>query len=808
MRVPIDWLAELVELPPDTGELAGRLTEAGLEVEAVERFSVPDRVVAGAVLEVRPHPRADLLRTCRVAIGDGEALDVVCGAPDVEARRTVAVALPGAVLASGVVEVREIRGITSSAMLCSEHELGLSEEHAGLLELVPADLAPGGAGKGPGPGVPLAALLPTLSVLDVAVSPNRGDCLSILGMAREVSALWGTKLRARRQATPVAEEEEQGFVVGIEAHELCSWYCAQRFAAPNAAIAPLWMRRRLVVCGLRPISPAVDVTNYVLLERGQPLHAFDLERLHGGRLVARRARPGETLRLLDGREPTLTPEDLVIADAREAVALAGVMGGAGSEVGVETRRIVLESAVFAPSAVRRTARRVGAQSEASFRFERGVDPSGAAAAIARAATLLAGLGGRPIGRLLEAGGPAADPPPIAVVPKRLNALLGTTLESQEMVRRLRAIGAAVRRTHGETIEVIAPVHRSDLRQPADLAEEIARVGGYAAIPTIQPRIPAQARPGAGSGVRRLQASFAAHGFSETVLLAFAEPGDNERFPGLWATGTGRVELRNPLATVARELRRSLLPGLLGALRVNQAYGASFVALFSVGTVFARDADGAYLERPEAAALVWGTPPAAIGRPAEPVGFVDVKRIVERVLGDLDVPAPRWTGCTDASFLHPGRSAVVWLDGHRVGRVGAVHPTLASQLDMRDTKLWLVELDPGRLLEGRRPTPRYVEPPRFPAVERDVALVVDQDVPAQSVVDALLGQGESLVEKIELFDEYRGAGVPEGRKSLAYAISYRARDRTLTDAEVNAAHEGLLRGLAARLRFERRGVGSS
>ncbi len=808
MRIPLDWLEEFVDLPADPADLARRLTMAGLEVERVAQERVAPGVVVARVVEVRPHPQAERIQVCRVDLGD-HVIEVVCGAPGVAAGDLVPAALPGAVLPSGAVEAREVRGVRSLGMLCSERDLGLGDDHEGLLSLQGRDLGPPGRiAAGPEPGIALDAVLPAVTVLEVAITPNRGDCCSILGMAREVSALYGTKLRLpRRQSAPAQEDEDGPFAVAVEAHDLCPWYCAQRVQAPTAQRSPLWLKRRILACGVRPISPAVDVTNFVMLERGQPLHAFDLDRLEGNRLVTRRAVDGEALALLDGREIALLAGDLVIADARGPVALAGVMGGARSEVHHATRRIVLESAVFAPSSVRRTARRLAVHTEASFRFERGVDPSGPDAAIARAAGLLAGLGGRPVGRMLEAGGKPGDPAPIALVPKRVNALLGTAVEPQEMVRRLRAVGATVRRTHGETVEVVPPAYRADLRQAADLAEEIARVGGYDVIPTVRPRIAARGRPGAAGGLRRIQTSLAARGFAEAVLLAFGDATESRQFPGPWPEAHRAIEVRNPLASVARELRRSLLPGLLGALRANQDRGETFVALFAVGTVFATPDGEELLERTSVAGLVWGMTPPQIGRMAEAVSFLDVKRILGAVLEEAGRTAPRWVPRSDVPFLHPGRTAEIRLGAQALGCVGALHPAVATELDLRSGDVWLFELDGGMLAGDTRSTTRYVEPPRYPAVERDVAMIVAEDVTAASVVEAVLSRRHSLVERAAVFDEYRGQGVPAGRKSLAFRISYRAADRTLTDAEVNVVHEETLRLLAQTVSFERRGVGA-
>jgi phenylalanyl-tRNA synthetase beta chain len=802
MRVPLDWLAELVEIPADAEGLAARLTSAGFEVEKIDRIAFPEGVVAGSVVSTEQIEGASDATLCRVDAGAGRILEVVCGAPDVVAGGVFALALPGAVLPEATVRPREMRGRMSEAVLCSERDLGISEDHAGLLAIDPADL-----GLPPGstvaPGDPLSRVVPETVVLELAISPNRGDCASILGVAREVSALWDVKRLRRRQASPTADTIDEALSAEIEDRDLCPWYCAQRLHAARGR-SPFWMRRRLLASGVRPLGATVDVTNYVMLETGQPLHAFDLDRVRGRRLVARRARSGERLRLLDGRDVDLAVDDLVIADGEGPVALAGVMGGEGSEVGESTARIALESAVFRPQAIRRTARRLGIHTEASFRFERSVDPGGAAEAVARAVALYGQLGARPIGRLLEAGGPPPAPAPIAFVPRRANALLGTSIEPKEMLRRLRLVGCEAGRMHGETLDVVAPTHRHDLRQPADLAEEVARVGGYDAIATARPRIAARGRAGSASAMRAVRDAAAAAGLHEAVLLAFADPADNRRFPGLWSAGERPVVLRNPLASIASEMRTSLVPGLLGALRVNQSRGEGFVPLFSVGTVFSRDAAGRPLERTDLAVVLWGVPPAPIGREAHALELVDLRRVIEDVAGACRVPVPRWEARSDLAFLHPGRAAELRLDGRRLGWAGELHPALASTLDLRAGAAWILEVDAGLFLSARAPLPRYREAPRFPSVERDVALVVEESVRSGAVLDAILGQRHPLVESARLFDDYRGAGIPPGRKSLAYSISYRAADRTLTDHEVNAAHEDILAKVATVVPFERRG----
>jgi phenylalanyl-tRNA synthetase beta chain len=802
MRVPLEWLAELVALDLPPASLADRLTMAGLVAEGLEPVGRVDRrVVVGRLTAVAPHPQAERLWCCRVDVG-GELLDVVSGAPGLRVGRRVAVARPGAVLASGtVVAAAEIRGVVSSGLLCSEAELGLSDDAADVLE--PPDDAPLGAAV-----ADLPAIADTVLVLDV--TPNRADCLSILGVAREVAALTGSRLRAprirlRESGAPAASE----IAVDVVAGDGCSDYGARIVRGVHVGPSPLATRLRLHRAGMRPINNVVDATNYVMLERGQPLHAFDLGRLRGGQIVVRRARPGEPCTTLDGVPRTLESTDLVIADGGGPVAIAGVMGAAVAEVAAATTALVLESAFFAPASVRRTARRLGLVSQAAYRFERRVDPEQVGPALDAVAAMLARIAGAAVApgvvRVRSRDGETASPA-IRFRPARAAALLGVPVPKAEATRRLRALGAACS-GDGATLVVAPPSHRGDLRIEEDLIEEVARLGGYDAIPTTLPCVPI--RVGEDSPARtlgrRLRALLVAEGLTELVTLAFTDPATNARLPGNVMAGARPVALRNPLSAELGELRLSPLTGLLRALRLNIDHGAAWIGAFEVGKAFGADAGGTRIERRAVALVLYGSwPPMGAERSGPAVGLHDLKGIVENVLAGLGaaVDQLRWEPCPEVGFLHPGKTARIVDRGRVLGVLGALHPTVAQALDLTGEVI-VSELDFQELghYGPRRVGLKAV--PRFPAVSRDIAVIVDDAFEAASILEEIRAVGDPLIESVRCFDCYRGTPIPAGKKSLAYTLAYRHPERTLTDDEVNAAHARIRAHLAARFALELR-----
>jgi phenylalanyl-tRNA synthetase beta chain len=798
MRVPLSWLADFVTWTGTVPALADRLTMAGLEVAGVEAVGRVDaRVRAARITGVEAHPDAERLQVVR--LDAGTPVTVVSAAPGLVAGRVVPLALPGAVLPSGTgVEATDLRGVRSEGMVCSEAELALGDDAGSVLDL--GDVVPGT------PLVDVPGVADT--VLELEITPNRGDCLSILGVAREVAALTGARLRhprprPREHGAPAA----QAVRVVREADDLCPRYCARVVRGVRVGPSPFPVRLRLRRAGMRPINDVVDASNYVMLERGQPLHAFDLARLAGARIVVRRARPGERIVTLDGLERTLDADDLVIADAERPVAIAGVMGGRDSEVRADTRDLLLESAFFSPGAVRRTGRRLGLLSQAAYRFERRVDPAMVPEAVdALAAAIVRLAGGQVAPGIVEDASRSADvvPPPIRLRSRRAAATLGTGTSRGEMARRLRAVGARVQ-AEGDALVVTPPSYRGDLRGEEDLVEEVARVGGYDAIPVTVPEVPlAPGTEGAARAfARRVRRLLVGEGFTEMVTLAFTDAETNARLPGFVGRALAPLAVRNPLSSELGQLRRSPLASLVRALRHNRAQQASFVAAFELGKGYGVDGQGACSERRAIALLLAGTwPPCGVEREGPPVAFGDLKGVGANLLAGLGIAEARiaWRPAGEVPFLHPGKAAVVSIDGHPVGMLGAVHPEIAQTADLAGEVL-LGELDFTDLATyvPRRVT--LTPLPRFPAVTRDIAVVVDEAFLAGDIVEEVRALGQPQIESIRLFDCYRGTPVPPGKKSLAYTIAYRAADRTLTDDEVNALHAAVRDRLGARFALE-------
>ena len=810
MKLPLSWLKEFVPIEAGTDEISHRLTVAGLEVENIERLRPPFAgVTVGRVLTVDRHPNADRLSLCEVDAGEFGHFRVVCGAPNVRPGMVAPFARVGARIGGSragaaaqsldevaPLQAAEIRGVRSEGMLCSGRELGLSEDHSGILELEP-DAPLGGD---------FAAYLELdETVFDIAITPNRGDCLSILGLAREVAALFGLRLKPRRTRIPTVTDGECPDIE-IHATDLCRRYAGLPMDRIRIGASPAWMRRRLELCGMRALNNVVDVTNYVMLELGQPLHAFDLDKIQDGKIVVRRAGDDRQFVTLDNVTRQLHPDDLLIADAVKPLAIAGVMGGLDSEVGDGTTRILLESAYFEPMTVARTARRLGLRSEASYRFERGIDREGQVTAACRAAELIRQLaGGRQLAPIRDVEPEPAPKREIGLDVRRVTNLLGVAIAGAEIRRRLISVGATVHSAGKDRFTVIAPSFRPDLNELADLAEEIGRLRGFEEVADRLPERPTQVSPR--DPVRafavRTKDLMLGCGLTEIRTIAFIAPEDNRRFPGL--NGGSPVVVTNPLSAELSELRTSLLAGLVAALRFNLNRQAVAMHAFEIAKTFDHTS-GTPGERQRLAGISYGDfVLPSVGTPPVQAGFFTVKGILETYLRSLGIFDQVTFAAIDAArtpYLHPGMAAEVRLKGEAIGVVGELHPVETLRLEL-SRSCGLFELDFAVLASYPRP-PRVIEaPPRFPAVRRDLALVLDRGVPAATVIDTISQLNQPLLESIEIFDVYTGQGIPDDKKSVALSMRYRHKQRTLTDEEVNRAHEELVRMVLPRLNAQMR-----
>ena len=782
MKVSEQWLREWVNPAVSGAELAARLTMAGLEVDHVEPAAPAfDRVVVGRVIALAPHPDADRLRVATVDVGQAEPLQIVCGAPNVAVGLCAPTALIGAVLPDGLtIKPSSLRGVESQGMLCSARELGLAESAEGLLPL-PPDSRPGRNVR------ELLAL--DDAIIEIELTPNRGDCLGMEGIAREVATI------ARCEFRPLPADEvpavlDDVFPVTLLDPTDCPRYVGRviRGVYP-AAETPWWMKERLRRASIRSLGPLVDVTNYVMLELGQPMHAFDLGRLAGG-IEVRRARPGERLELLNGSVVEPDGETLLIADRNGPLALAGIMGGEISSCTAATRDVFLESAFFAPAGIAGRARRYGLQTDSSYRFERGVDAQLQRRAAERATRLLLDIaGGRP-GPTVEAVAREQLPaePAIRLRPERLRKLLGAEVPAADVEEILRRLGMAVAVEMDHWL-VVPPSSRFDLTLEVDLIEEIARIHGYDRLPGNRPLTRLEMPPELEGRValERLRETLVQRGFQEAITYSFVDPAfqrhlDPERQP---------LALANPISADLAVMRTSLWPGLLKALVYNQKRQQSRVRLFEHGLTFIPDGSELRQEAYLGGVAVGDALPEQWGAPARPLDFFDLKADVEALLALTGEPEAFVFIAAAHPALHPGRSARIDRAGAPLGWLGALHPREARELEV-EGDAFVFELRLTALQAAR--TPVFQPLSRFPASRRDLAIVVDDAVTVQAVRESIRRHGGELLREVWLFDVYRGPGIPKGRKSLALGLILQDFSRNLTDHVVEEAVSGILAGL--------------
>ena len=797
MNVTLNWLKAYIDFEFSPSELADRLTMLGVEVESVKHLGTElEGVIVGSVTSIRPHPNADKLVLCQVDTGETEELQIVCGAPNAREGMLAPVATIGATLPVGLTIKRaKLRGETSQGMLCSEKELGLSGDAAGLMELstdIPL-------------GTPLSEALGLDDVVfELEITPNRPDCLSLIGVAREIRAETGNPLKL-----PTVDPQENGInlqdltSVTIDAPDLCPRYAARVIQGVKVTESPAWLQQRLESVGIGVINNIVDVTNFVLMEYGQPLHAFDYHKLTENRIVVRRARDDEQITTLDEVERELTSDMLVIADAEKAVALAGIMGGYNSEITETTCDVLLESAYFNPLSIRATAKALGISTEASYRFERGADPGAVLAALDRAAQLIAELTGGTICDGIVDVYPGQQPlTEIQLRPERVNFVLGTTIETAEMVQILDRLGFDVDIT-GKVYQVVVPTFRSDVTREIDLIEEIARVYGYDNIPTTLPKgdIPVPAPTPKTEARRRIKHFLLAAGMMEAVNYSFCDPNCFDKIR-LNADDPLRntLQLRNPLSPEMSVLRTTLTPGLLENAQHNRNHQIDTIALFEIGGVFVHDGKEKEPER------VTGVLAGQIGEgvysdPYRHPDFFDIKGLVEGMLEVCGVVD--WTlQKTDALTFHPGRNAEVLLGNRRIGVFGEVHPEVLENYDL-PYKAYLFEFDLEGLADAATFAKRFEPISIYPKVARDLAIVVDKETLSDMPTELIYTTGGDSVDSVRLFDVYEGEQVPEGKKSLAYTITYHSATETLTDKAVNTLHDEIVKCLNRELGAELR-----
>lgn len=784
MRISEQWLREWVELDGTSAELSHRLTMAGLEVSAVEAAAPAfTGVVVGEILRCEPHPNADRLKLCEVRTDEAEGVPVVCGAPNARAGLKAPFAVVGAQLPDGLsIRQARLRGVQSKGMLCSAKELGLADDATGLLELPPD--APTGEDLRSYLGL-------DDSILEVELTPNRGDCLGMAGVAREVGVLLRKPVTGPR-IEPVEAQHQDRCPVNLDAPADCPRYLGRIVRGVNVrADTPLWLRERLRRAGIRPLSAAVDVTNYVMIELGQPLHAFDLATLEGG-IHVRRARIGERLALLNGDNVTLDEQTLVIADACQPVAMAGIMGGAPTAVSDRTRDLFLEAAHFSPQAVTGRARRYGLHTDSSHRFERGVDPNLPRIAMDRATRLLIEIAGGQPGPVIEAVASSDLPAPVelSLRPSRVNRLLGSEVPADEMRDILVRLGMGVTESIADTWLIRIPSYRFDLSREVDLIEEIARVWGYDALPAR--RTPAvlsmRERPERLTPLRRLRQTLIGRGYQEAITYSFVAPEleqmlDPEITP---------IALANPISADLALMRTSLWPGLIQAVLHNQNRQQERIRLFETGLRFRGRLDDLKQEPVIAGVACGAASPEQWDVPHRTVDFFDVKGDVEALLSMTGEPETFRFTPGGHPALHPGQSAGIYRGERLAGWVGALHPEAQRSLELNGAtyafELLLEVIEAARL-------PAFQELSRYPSIRRDLALLVDEAVPAQDVCDCIReAVGENL-RQVVVFDVYRGKVVPEGRKSLAIGLILQDSSRTLTDMDV----EEVIHSVVGRLR---------
>jgi phenylalanyl-tRNA synthetase beta chain len=796
MIVTYNWLKEFVDIDLSPEALSDLLTMIGLEVEGVSSVGCGmDEVVVALVQEKEQHPNADKLSLCQVNNGK-EIISVVCGARNFKAGDRVALAQVGAVLPGDFrIKRSKIRGSESFGMLCSEKELGLADESAGIMVLS-QDLPL---------GVPLfEALGMKDTIFEIGLTPNRADCLSVIGIAREIAAKLGKKLNFPGNHVPEeGASVEEAASIRVDDHDLCPRYTARYVAGCTIAPSPAWMVSRLKAVGIRSINNVVDITNYVLMEYGHPLHAFDHSLLEGGSIIVRRAEEGERFHTLDGQERVLSASDLTIRDTEKVVALAGIMGGENSEIRETTTDILIESACFDPTAIRRTSKRLGMHTESSHRFERGADISILPRALDRAASLMAELaGGKVAPGRIDVYPVPAQPLTIPVRLDRITQILGIRLSCEKVTEIFHNLEFSVETGEPGILRVTVPTFRVDIQREIDLIEEVARLNGYDKIPATMPLVHVfSERPSRHQVLeRRLRELLVSHGLSEVITYSFIHPDAFGRILlGDEDSRRNVVAILNPLTEEQSVMRTTLLPGLMETAVRNISYRLMSPHLFEMRRIYLTEAGADLPVEPVCAAgiLTGARDPEGWHRNRNSVDFYDVKGLVENILDAFAITDARFETFDSENYYHPGKSCTVVCGKENLGSFGELHPTVQENYGL-EMPVYYFELNFEKLVSLSREVTSVSAPPRFPDTFRDIALLVGEEIVAGTVLDCIRGNRISEMENVEIFDLYTGEGIPAGQKSIAVRIRYRSQERTLTDEEVSRLHQRVLDNLLKKL----------
>ena len=799
MKVSLNWLKQYVDVKLPVAEIANRLTLAGIEVKSTNVIGANwEGIIVGKILEVNPHPNADRLHLVTLDLGS-RLETVVCGAPNVAVGAKIAYAPLGAKLIDGhtgetaVLKPAKIRGVASNGMCCSEKELGISENHEGII-IMPADTPIG------------TSLIECFgdAIFNLEVTPNRPDCLGMTGLAREIAATTGSTFHLPDAAYPETEESIKDKVsVEILDPDLCPRYCASLITGVKIAASPDWMQKRLISYGMHPINNIVDITNFVMLEYGQPLHSFDYEKIQGKGIIVRRAKSGEKLTSLDGVERSLSREMLVIADKERAVAVAGIMGGANSEVTDNTTSILLESASFKPTSIHFTGRTLGMPGEACVRFERGISPEMTMPALKRATQLMVELGGgRAVKGIIDVYPGKIERKPIKISTSAIKRTMGVDYSLDQIVGSLTALGFECHADKStSSVAAKAPYWRSDINIPVDVIEEVARIQGYEQIPTtlLAQAIPQQKPAPITALKRRIRDMMVGYGFQELVSFSLTNMDVLVKLsPDSRKPEPPPVHIANPASTEQEYLRPTLRAGLLAALTLNKTFIDEGLRLFELGKVYLNRA-GDLPDEPDILCGVMCGPRSERWWQggSEAVDFFDAKGIAEGLLRQTGV-AVKFEKSTDEN-LHPANQAAIIAEGKQIGVVGELHPSVKEHFELTQ-KVYLFEVNIPLLIPLIKDKV-YHQIPKFPATVRDMALVVDVGVTHQQILDTM--KGFSLVTDVALFDVYAGEQVPAGKKSMAYRLTFQSPDKTLTDQQVNGVQQAILKklttGLGATLR---------